>query len=606
MLTINKNYSLILVVLFTMICAVAVSGDVYAIPTESDYNTSGDWINEYEDLENNLTKADEDLKNANDSFNQANRSLNDSEVGFENAVKKLNITLSNQEKSLNIKVSKYSAYKNSIKNYNVAKDKYVKAKNNYLELLKKYKKKKTKALKIKVLKAKKTVLKLKKTLLSNKNKKTSANIAYIEATENYVLSIYLTTQAGSEVSAKYDIVNQNIRKFNDAKEVLVIAEVNQLNASSTFTSVEEVYNGIPANFTYYMNELYNELLGLDEGYGIGNLDNFSSENWTTYYIYENFGLVGPDILIDAFGDSFYGNLTEYFKEYNSTYLGNDTFIRLAQVFYDNYTNVVMNNFFSNGYVNASVMNDYIDEVIVGDGNYNTTLPGFYNEIYNEFINNASFIANQSGVNAAITAGQELINNITDVVNNLVNNVTAVQEKLAQINDTLGNINTTAYNLNQTAADGNGSTIANIIALIADGLYSNIHENIDILDTQIVKLIELQDFINSANTSAGSATTLGDIISAFNQAISNATVINTGVTTTIPQINGIIGFANETLTNINNNVTELEAVGNETLNESTDLANLKGNLTSVDTSKDELLGIIESVGEINNELGEFLL
>lgn len=113
MLTLNKNYSLILVVLFTMICAVAVSGDLHAV--EPDYNTSGDWVNEYEGLEDNLTKADEDLKNANDSFNSANKSLNDSEVAFENAVKKLNNTLSNQEKSLNIKVSKYSAYKNSVK-----------------------------------------------------------------------------------------------------------------------------------------------------------------------------------------------------------------------------------------------------------------------------------------------------------------------------------------------------------------------------------------------------------------------------------------------------------------------------------------------------------
>ena len=40
MLTLNKNYSLILVVLFTMICAVAVSGDVHA--AEPGYNTSGD------------------------------------------------------------------------------------------------------------------------------------------------------------------------------------------------------------------------------------------------------------------------------------------------------------------------------------------------------------------------------------------------------------------------------------------------------------------------------------------------------------------------------------------------------------------------------------
>ncbi|WP_281845320.1 hypothetical protein, partial [Methanobrevibacter arboriphilus] len=75
MLTLNKNYSLILVVLFTMICAVAVSGDVHA--AEPGYNTSGDWVNEYNGLEDNLTKADEDLKNANDSFNSANKSLND-------------------------------------------------------------------------------------------------------------------------------------------------------------------------------------------------------------------------------------------------------------------------------------------------------------------------------------------------------------------------------------------------------------------------------------------------------------------------------------------------------------------------------------------------
>lgn len=595
MLTLNKNYSLILVVLFTMICAVAVSGDVHAV--EPDYNTSGDWVNEYEGLKDNLTKADEDLKNANDSFNSANKSLNDSEVAFENAVKKLNNTLSNQEKSLNIKVSKYSAYKNSVKNYNTAKNNYLKVKNTYLELLKKYKKKKTKDLKTKVLKSKETALKLKKTALSNRNKKNSAKNAYIEATNDYYLSVFLTTQASSEVTAKNDIVNQNVRKFNDAEEVLWNAENDQWYANFDFTNAEEVLNSINADFIVAMNDLYDQLLADRDIY---DLSDFDVENWTDYYLDTNNLSSGPIYLADIFYESFYGNLTKIFEEENATNVGNETFINLAKAsFLNNYTNVIMNDYFSNGYVDENISNGYIVDVI------NVTLPGEYNKAYNDFIENASFRANQSGVDATILAGQELINNITDVVNNLVNNVTAGQEKLAEINNTLGDLNKSAYNLNQTAADGNGSTIANIIALIADGLYSNIHENIDILDTQIVKLIELQDFINSANTSAGSATTLGDIISAFNQAISNATVINTGVTTTIPQINGIIGFANETLTNINNNVTELEAVGNETLNESTDLANLKGNLTSVDTSKDELLGIIESVGEINNELGEFL-
>ncbi|MBF4469479.1 MAG: hypothetical protein ISP01_08765 [Methanobrevibacter arboriphilus] len=595
MLTLNKNYSLILVVLFTMICAVAVSGDLHAV--EPDYNTSGDWVNEYEGLEDNLTKADEDLKNANDSFNSANKSLNDSEVAFENAVKKLNNTLSNQEKSLNIKVSKYSAYKNSVKNYNTAKNNYLKVKNTYLELLKKYKKKKTKDLKTKVLKSKETALKLKKTALSNRNKKNSAKNAYIEATNDYYLSVFLTTQASSEVTAKNDIVNQNVRKFNDAEEVLWNAEDDQWYANFDFTNAEEVLNSINADFIVAMNDLYDQLLADRDIY---DLSDFDVENWTDYYLDTNNLSSGPIYLADIFNESFYGNLTKIFEEENATNVGNETFINLAKAsFLNNYTNVIMNDYFSNGYVDENISNGYIVDVI------NVTLPGEYNKAYNDFIENASFRANQSGVNATILAGQELINNITDVVNNLVNNVTAGQEKLAEINNTLGDLNKSAYNLNQTAADGNGSTIANIIALIADGLYSNIHENIDILDTQIVKLIELQDFINSSNTSAGSATTLGDIISAFNQAIGNATVINTGVTTTIPQINGIIGFANETLTNINNNVTELEAVGNETLNESTDLANLKGNLTSVDTSKDELLGIIESVGEINNELGEFL-
>ncbi len=595
MLTLNNNYSLILVVLFTMICAVAVSGDVHA--AEPGYNTSGDWVNEYNGLEDNLTKADEDLKNANDSFNSANKSLNDSEVAFENAVKKLNTTLSNQEKSLNIKVSKYSAYKNSVKNYNTAKNNYLKAKNTYLELLKEYKKKKTKDLKTKVLKSKETALKLKKTALSNRNKVTSAKNAYIEATNDYYLSVFLTTQASSEVTAKNDILNQNVRKFNDAEEVLWNAEDDQWYANFDFTNAEEVLNSINADFIVAMNDLYDQLLADGDIY---DLSDFDVENWTDYYLGTNNLSSGPIYLADIFNESFSGNLTKIFEEENATNVGNETFINLAKAsFLNNYTNVIMNDYFSNGYVDENISNGYIVDVI------NVTLPGEYNKAYNDFIENASFRANQSGVNATILAGQELINNITDVVNNLVNNVTAGQEKLAEINNTLGDLNTSAYNLNQTAADGNGSTIANSIALIADGLYGNINENIDILDTQIVKLIEFQNFINSANTSAGSATTLGDIISAFNQAIGNATVINTGITTTIPQINGIIGLANETLTNITKNVTELEAVGNETLNDSSELSDLKGNLTSVDTSKDELLGIIESVGEINNELGEFL-
>ena len=597
MLTINKNHSLILVVFFTMICAVAVSGDVHATTVESDYNTSGDWVNEYDGLKDNLTKADEDLKNANDSFNSANKSLNDSEVAFENAVKKLNTTLSNQEKSLNIKVSKYSAYKNSVKNYNTAKNNYLKAKNTYLELLKKYKKKKTKDLKTKVLKSKKTALKLKKTALSNRNKKNSAKNAYIEATNDYYLNVFLTTQASSEVTAKNDIVNQNVRKFNDAEKVLWNAEDDQWYANFDFTNAEEVLNSINADFIVAMNDLYDQLLADGDIY---DLSDFDVENWTDYYLGTNNLSSGPIYLADIFNESFYGNLTKIFEEENATNVGNETFINLAKAsFLNNYTNVIMNDYFSNGYVDENISNGYIVDVI------NVTLPGEYNKAYNDFIENASFRANQSGVNATILAGQELINNITDVVNNLVNNVTAGQEKLAEINNTLGDLNTSAYNLNQTAADGNGSTIANIIALIADGLYGNIHESINILDIQIVKLIGFHQFINSANTSAGSATTLGDIISAFNQAIGNATVINTGITTIILQINGIIGLANETLTNITNNVTELEAVGNETLNNSSELSDLKGNLTSVDTSKDELLGIIESVGEINNELGGFL-
>ncbi|WP_225370320.1 hypothetical protein [Methanobrevibacter arboriphilus] len=51
MLTINKNHSLILVVLFAIIFAVAISGDVHATPVEPDYNTSGDWVNVYDELE---------------------------------------------------------------------------------------------------------------------------------------------------------------------------------------------------------------------------------------------------------------------------------------------------------------------------------------------------------------------------------------------------------------------------------------------------------------------------------------------------------------------------------------------------------------------------
>lgn len=597
MLTINKNYSLILVVLFTMICAVAVSGDVHANSVESDYNTSGDWINEYEDLENNLTKANEELKNANDSFNKANKSLNDSKVGFENAVKKLNTTLSNQEKSLNIKVSKYSAYKNSVKNYNTAKNKYVKAKNTYLELLKKYHKKKTKALKNKVLKAKKTVLKLKKTLLSNKNKKTSANIAYIEATENYVLSIYLTTQAGSEVSAKYDIVNQNIRKFDDAEGVLLGAEFNQELFDDIFIDTEQVLNNINASFITAMNNLYDQLLADKD---IGNLSAFNLTNWTVYYIGENHLSFGPDYLANIFGDSFYGNLTKIFEEENATNVGNETFINLAKAsFLNNYTNVIMNDYFTNGFVNDTIIEDYIFGVI------NVTLPDEYNNAYNEFIENASFRANESGVTATILGGQELINNITDVVNNLVDSVLLGQEKLAQINDTLGNINTTAYALNQTAAGGNGTVTAATIAAIADGLYSTVNAYMPESISEINKLQVIKGYINAANTSAGAATTLDDIISAYNQTIGNATEINVNTTSAINHTNVAIQLANETLTNISNNVTALEALNNVTLNSSTDLANLKGNLTSVDEFKDELSEIIEAVGEINEELGELL-
>nr|WP_302577690.1 hypothetical protein [Methanobrevibacter arboriphilus] len=589
MLTLNKNYSLILVVLFTMICAVAVSGDVHAV--EPGYNTSGDWVNEYDGLKDNLTKADEDLKNANDSFNSANKSLNDSEVAFENAVKKLNTTLSNQEKSLNIKVSKYSAYKNSVKNYNTAKNNYLKAKNTYLELLKKYKKKKTKDLKTKVLKSKETALKLKKTALSNRNKKNSAKNAYIEATNDYYLNVFLTTQAGSEVSAKYDIVNQNVRKFNDAKDILEIAEYEQESADIIFSNAEQVLNSINDTFIKNMNDLYNQLLA-DEY--IGNLSAFNSFNWSDHYIDLN-GL-GVGYLSTVFFGSFYGNLTKIFEEENATNVGNETFINLAKdSFLNNYTNVVMNDYFTNGFVNDAIIEDYIVDVI------NVTLPGEYNNVYNDFIGNASFRANESGVIATILGGQELINNITDVVNNLVEIVLEGQEKLAEINNTLGDLNTSAYNLNQTAADGNGSTIANIIAFLADGLYSTVNAYIPESDAEISKLIVIQGYINGLNNSAGSATTLDDIISAYNQTIGNATEIDVNTTSAIKNINLALVLANETLTNITNNVTALEAIGNETLNESSDLANLKGNLTSVDTSKGELSDIIYYVKQYDDEL-----
>ena len=597
MLTINKNHSLILVVFFTMICAVAVSGDVHATTVESDYNTSGDWVNEYDGLEDNLTKADEDLKNANDSFNSANKSLNDSEVAFENAVKKLNTTLSNQEKSLNTKVYKYSAYKNSVKNYNTAKNNYLKAKNTYLELLKKYKKKKTKDLKTKVLKSKETALKLKKTALSNRNKKNSAKNAYIEATNDYYLNVFLTTQAGSEVSAKYDIVNQNVRKFNDAKDILEIAEYEQESADIIFSNAEQVLNSINADFIVAMNDLYDQLL-VDKD--IYDLSAFDVENWTNYYLDTNNLSSGPIYLADIFNESFYGNLTKIFEEENATNVGNETFINLAKAsFLNNYTNVIMNDYFTNGYVDENISCGYIVDVI------NVTLPSEYNNAYYDFIENASFRANESGVIATILAGQELINNITDVVNNLFNNVTVFQEKLAEINNTLGDLNTSAYNLNQTAADGNGSTIAGVIATIANGLYYAVNTDIVDLNAEILKLVEFCSFINAANSSAASATTLDVIISAFNQAIGNATLINTGITTIIPQINTTITLGNETLANITNNVTALEELNNETLNSSDELTNLKGNLTAVNISIDELIEIIETVSEINEELGGLL-
>ncbi len=614
MLTINKNHSLILVVLFAMICAVAISGDVHANDA-TDYNTSDDWVNEYDGLEDNLTKANEDLKKANDSFNSANKSLNDSEVAFTNAIKKLDTSLSNQKKSLENKVSKYSAYKTSIKNYNTAKDKYIKAKNTYLKLLKKYKVKKTKALKNKVLNAKKTVLTLKKTVLTNRNKKNSANNAYIQATNEYYLTIFLTTQAGSEVSAKNDIVNQNIRKLTDAQDVLNIAEYEYESVDIIFTNAEQVLNSINASFTTAMNNLYDQLL--TEGI-ISDLSNINStelaENYTTENGLDNIPTELGSATIFTLNDTFYNSfLTKLNEILEISTIGNETFINLAKdSFLNNYTNVVMNDYFSEGYVNETIIDEYIINVI------NATLPSEYNDYYDEFIADAIFEANTTGVDATISTGKELMNNITNNTIDLANNLIFANETLYQIYNGLGDLNTSADNLNTTAAGGDGAIIAATIFTITDGLYQSIGSVLSEFDEYVAYLLSYINNITIANTTVGQSTNLSDMIppygyyvyvSAINNtgtgAIGNATYLVKSVDYRTSEILSNILNGIEALTNITNNVTALEQLGNETLNNSNQLNSLNGNLTKVDDYTDDFVDFMAAVSDINEILAELL-
>ncbi|OQD58614.1 adhesin-like protein [Methanobrevibacter arboriphilus JCM 13429 = DSM 1125] len=578
MLTINKNHSLILVVLFAIIFAVAISGDVHATPVEPDYNTSGDWVNVYDELEKNLTNDKEDLEKANDTVQSTNKTLNEKDKTVQTLDKKLDTALSNQKKALSTKKSKYTAYKTSLTKYKTVK-------NNYLKALKKYKSKKTKANKNKVLKAKKSVLNYKAKVKQAKN-------AYAKASKSYENTKSTITQISSEISAGVSLVNYYESKYVEAIANLYEILDREEFASFEYNNAKAVLDNINNNFTAMMNELYNNLL--DDGYINSTADLDANDIANEYW---NLLDIEDDTFKDIFISSFAGNLSEIFNSYN----GNETFINLAGEFLTNFTNVVMNNYFSTGEAyDDGVVNDYVDNII-----NNTDLQSAYNDTFNEFVANAELNSNESATNATIFAGQELIGSINDAVNNLFDEIDIAQEKLAEIETTLEKLNASASELKTLAEDGDGSEIASTIDSDVNVLYIAISNVIKLLNEEISKINLLKDFVNEANTNAGSAVSVNDIVAAYNQAVGSASLITKGTDDVIDTYAVDVLIYEMGLYVIGNNVTALKELNNETINDSQELANFEGNLTEVNNLEDDLEEIVGYVDRDNEILANLL-
>ena len=577
MLTINKNHSLILVVLFTLICAVAISGDVHA-EVVPDYNTSDDWKNVYDELEKNLTNDKENLEKANDTVQSTNKTLNEKDKTVQALDKKLDTALSDQKKALSTKKSKYTAYKTSLTKYKTVK-------NNYLKALKKYKSKKTKANKNKALKAKKSVLNYKAKVKQSKN-------AYAKASKSYENTKSTITQISSEITAGVSLVNYYESKYAEAifnlYEILDREEFDSLE----YNNAKAVLDNINNNFTAMMNDLYNGLL--NDGY-INSTDGLDANAIANEY----WNLLGieDETFKDTFINSFADNLIEIFDSYN----GNETFINLAGEFLTNFTNVVMNNYFSTGdaYDNG-VVNDYVNNII-----NNTDLQSAYNDTFNEFVTNAELNSNKSATSATISAGQELIGSINDAVNNLFDEIAIAQEKLAEIETTIEKLSASASELKTLAKDGDGSEIADTIYSDVNVLYIAISKVIKDLNDEISKITTLKNFVNEANTNAGSAVSVNDIVAAYNQAVGNASIINKGTDSVISDYETEVLFYILGLTVIDNNVTALKDLGNETINDSSELANFEGNLTEVNNLEKNLDTIVDSVDRYNEILANLL-
>ncbi|WP_225370321.1 hypothetical protein [Methanobrevibacter arboriphilus] len=435
-------------------------------------------------------------------------------------------------------------------------------------------------------------MKAKKSVLNYKAKVKQAKNAYAKASKSYENTKSTITQISSEISAGVSLVNYYESKYVEAIANLYEILDREEFASFEYNNAKAVLDNINNNFTAMMNELYNNLL--DDGYINSTADLDANDIANEYW---NLLDIEDDTFKDIFISSFAGNLSEIFNSYN----GNETFINLAGEFLTNFTNVVMNNYFSTGEAyDDGVVNDYVDNII-----NNTDLQSAYNDTFNEFVANAELNSNESATNATIFAGQELIGSINDAVNNLFDEIDIAQEKLAEIETTLEKLNASASELKTLAEDGDGSEIASTIDSDVNVLYIAISNVIKLLNEEISKINLLKDFVNEANTNAGSAVSVNDIVAAYNQAVGSASLITKGTDDVIDTYAVDVLIYEMGLYVIGNNVTALKELNNETINDSQELANFEGNLTEVNNLEDDLEEIVGYVDRDNEILANLL-
>jgi hypothetical protein len=584
----NRPMLLILAVLFTMIIAVAISGSVMA--ADPTYDTSDKWNSTYEDLENNLTTAEKDLTKANETVQKENKTLTDKDKNVQTLEKKQATALSDQKKALNTRTAKYNAYKKAYTNYKTAKNKYLKA-------LKKYKAKHTKTNKNKALKAKKTAI-------TYKNKALSAKNAYNNARYNYEGSKRSATQLNTELSSAIDLLNYYQNRLTKAENALDDALWKESLANKSYNNAKSVLDGIVGNFTESIYDIYN--IELSNGI-IDDVNVIDSQAIQT--IAENVAIaLGLDVnndpdLYNAFIDSFVGNFTKILAEENSTHMGNDTFFKIANdIYLTNYTNVVMNSYFADSeYVDSgyfewdnNAITDYINDVITGN------VTESYNKGYEAFVNDTTNLSNASATNATIAEGQALIDALLDAVNNVEGNASTV---IGGVNALFNNFeaisNATAA---LAAANTNNANATSANDTARDFLANDVTPTKNQIASGYNNLTAAADNVTGAKSLADSATTITDILAAYNQAKTNATIVKNEAQKAVDAPDKYTSPVQTALTAISTFAT---AAGTEDSNLS---GNVTAVMTAVMTARETGVGIsddIDSLEAANDILGGLL-